>query len=88
MHLPVHLPCYDLPPLNEYLILIIGGFGLGEGDGRCVRALGPVSAGRSIFCLLLNPPSDVRFSASFVFTTLVNVAHFFPSHALHLDLTF
>lgn len=61
---------------------------LGESDGRCVRASGPISAGHSIPCLLLNPPSDIRFSISFVFTVLVNVAHFFPLHTLHVDLTF
>ena len=65
---------------------MVGGFG--ESDGRCVRASGPVSAGRSISSLLLNPPSDVCFSASFVFAVAANVAHFFPLHSLHLDLTF
>lgn len=53
-----------------------------------MRASGPISAEHSISCLLLNPPSDVRFSTSSVFTVLVNVAHFFPLHTLHLDLTF
>lgn len=33
-----------------------------ESDGRCVRASGPVSVGRSIFYLLLNPPSYPCFS--------------------------
>lgn len=61
---------------------------LGESDGRCVRALEPVSAERSAFCLLLNPPSSTYFNVLFVFTGAVNVAHFFPSHTLHLDLTF
>lgn len=53
-----------------------------------MRASGPISAEHSIICLLLNPPSNTHFSALFVFTVVVNVAHFFPSHALHLDLTF
>lgn len=53
-----------------------------------MRASGPVSAGHSIFCLLLNPPLDMYFNMSFVFTGGVNVAHFFPFHTLHLDLTF
>lgn len=53
-----------------------------------MRASGPVSAERSIFCLLLNPPSDTYFNVSFVFPVLGNVAHFFPFHKLHLDLTF
>ena len=34
---------------------------LGESDGRCVRTSEPISAEHSIFRLLLNPPSDVRF---------------------------
>ena len=61
---------------------------LGESDGRCVRASEPISVEHSIFHLLLNPPSDKLFNISFVFAILANVAHFFPSHALHLDLTF
>lgn len=61
---------------------------LGEGDGRCVRASGPISEEHSIFFLLLNPPSDTFFSLSFVFSSIENVAHFFPFRALHLDLTF
>lgn len=88
MHLPVHLPCYDLPPLCSYGFLVIKIQELGESDGRCVRASGPISAGHSISCLLLNPPSNMYFSILFVFTMLVNVAHFFPFHTLHLDLTF
>lgn len=44
--------------------------------------------GNALFsALLLNPPLDGCFSASFVFTVSGNVAHFFPFHALHLDLT-
>lgn len=61
---------------------------VGESDGRCVRASGPVSEGRSIPLLLLNPPLNVCFKALSVFTGSVNVAHFFPSRTLHLDLTF
>lgn len=53
-----------------------------------MRASGPVSAEHSIFRLLLNPPLDVCFNTSFVYTKEVNVAHFFPFHTLHLDLTF
>lgn len=53
-----------------------------------MRASGPVSVERSIFCLLLNPPSGVCFITPFVFSGVENVAHFFPSHTLHLDLTF
>lgn len=53
-----------------------------------MRASGPISAGHSISCLLLNPPSNIYFSILSVFTVLVNVAHFFPFHTLHLDLTF
>lgn len=63
-------------------------FKLGESDGRCVRASGPVSEEHSISFLLLNPPSDMCFSLSFVFSKIENVAHFFPSRTLHLDLTF
>ena len=60
----------------------------GESDGRCVRALGPISVQRSILYLLLNPPSNTCFNVLSVCTLLGNVAHFFPSHSLHLDLTF
>lgn len=60
----------------------------GESDGRCVRALGPTSVQRSILYLLLNPPSSTCFRVLFVCTLLGNVAHFFPFHSLHLDLTF
>ena len=34
---------------------------LGESDGRCVRTSEPISMEHSIFHLLLNPPSVVRF---------------------------
>lgn len=69
-------------------VLFIFKMVFGESDGRCVRASGPFSGGRSIPLLLLNPPSDAYFNATSVFTGSVNVAHFFPSRALHLDLTF
>lgn len=88
MHLPVHLPCYDLPPLCDCMVLITKVLGLGESDGRCVRASGPFSVEHSIFYLLLNPPLEKHFSLSFVFPVQGNVAHFFPFHTLHLDLTF
>lgn len=35
--------------------------GFEEGDGRCVRALLPNSAKRSILSLLLNPPWALSF---------------------------
>lgn len=88
MHFPVHLPCYDLPPLCSLKVLFKKCKELGESDGRCVRASGPVSEGHSISFLLLNPPSDTFFSLSFVFSSVENVAHFFPFRTLHLDLTF
>lgn len=53
-----------------------------------MRASGPISVEHAIFRLLLNPPSGACFSAPFVFPNIGNVAHFFPLHALHLDLTF
>lgn len=53
-----------------------------------MRASGPFSVGRSIPYLLLNPPSGIFFKLPFVFSVAENVAHFFPSHSLHLDLTF
>lgn len=63
-----------------------------EGDGRCVRALWPGSIKLSILNLLLNPPLVFGFIKTFVWVIVVlkieNVAHFSPSHKLHLDLTF
>lgn len=53
-------------PFTNSIVLVIWSKKFGESDGRCVHASGPASAERSIFCLLLNPPSDVCFSASFV----------------------
>lgn len=88
MHLPVHLPCYDLPLLCSIYFLFNNRVELGESDGRCVRASEPVSREHSIFCLLLNPPLGTGFTVQFVYSELENVAHFFPAHALHLDLTF
>ena len=40
---------------------------LGEGDGRCVRALGPASVGHAAPHLLLNPPSVSGFNNTSVF---------------------
>lgn len=62
---------------------------LEEGDGRCVRASWPSSTKHSILSLLLNPPLVINFIITFVldFLRLENVAHFFPFHRLHLDLT-
>ena len=89
VHLPVHLPCYDLPPLWLFILLGIVCVEIGESDGRCVRASGPVSAEHSTLCLLLNPPLTTRFHYGLrKFVKSTNVAHFFPSHTLHLDLTF
>lgn len=55
-----------------------------------MRASWPSSTKRSILSLLLNPPLVISFIITFVldFLELENVAHFFPSHRLHLDLTF
>ena len=62
---------------------------LEEGDGRCVRASWPNSTKHSILSLLLNPPLVISFIITFVlgFLKIENVAHFFPFHGLHLDLT-
>lgn len=66
---------------------------LEEGDGRCVRASWPYSIKHSILNLLLNPPLAFRFHENFRVSmkgvlNVENVAHFFPPHELHLDLTF
>lgn len=70
MHLPVHLPCYDLSPLGWPIVVLFNlGFGniflwkmvVVESDGRCVRAPGPASKELSVFFLLLNPPLNGRF---------------------------
>lgn len=62
VHLPVHLPCYDFSPLFLDDLLVSMMIYVEEGDGRCVRALLPVSIKLSILNLLLNPPSyDSRF---------------------------
>lgn len=47
------------------MILVIFVRSVGEGDGRCVRASGPVSTEHSTFYLLLNPPSMLCVSAQF-----------------------
>lgn len=66
---------------------------LEEGDGRCVRASWPYSTKHSILSLLLNPPLVFRFHKNLRvkcndILNIENVAHFFPPHRLHLDLTF
>ena len=52
----------------------------------------PYSIKHSILNLLLNPPLDLGFIKTFVWIKGVlgveNLAHFFPSHRLHLDLMF
>lgn len=55
-----------------------------------MRASWPNSTKHSILSLLLNPPLVIGFIITFVFGSLSveNVAHFFPFHRLHLDLTF
>lgn len=55
-----------------------------------MRASWPNSTKRSILSLLLNPPLVTNFIIAFVLGSLSveNVAHFFPLHRLHLDLTF
>lgn len=55
-----------------------------------MRASLPNSTKHSILSLLLNPPLVINFIITFVlsFLRLENVAHFFPPHRLHLDLTF
>lgn len=89
VHLPVHLPCYDLPPFFFVMLNYVDKrIEFRESDGRCVRASYPVSARHSCSCLLLNPPSDVCFNTSFVVLLEENVANFMPLHGLHLDLTF
>lgn len=55
-----------------------------------MRASWPSSTKHSILSLLLNPPLVISFIMTFVLNILEieNVAHFFPLHRLHLDLTF
>ena len=55
-----------------------------------MHASWPSSTKHSILSLLLNPPLVVSFIVTSVlgFLKLENVAHFFPLHRLHLDLTF
>lgn len=55
-----------------------------------MRASWPNSTKHSILSLLLNPPLVIGFIITFVLDSLgvENVAHFFPFHRLHLDLTF
>ena len=55
-----------------------------------MRASLPDSTKHSILSSLLNPPLVISFIITFVlgFLEIENVAHFFPFHRLHLDLTF
>ena len=55
-----------------------------------MRASWPSSTKHSILSLRLNPPLVISFIITFVlgFLNVDNVAHFFPFHRLHLDLTF
>lgn len=54
-----------------------------------MRASWPSSTKHSILSLLLNPPRTLKFHKSYRgFSIIENVAHFFPAHKLHLDLTF
>ena len=50
----------------------------------------PNSTKHFILCLLLNLPLVISFIMAFIlnFLEVENVAHFFPFHRLHLDLTF
>lgn len=68
VHLPVHLPCYDLPPLCSIVLLRTHLSELGESDGRYVRASEPASEELSISLLLLNPPLGAGFTAPSVVT--------------------
>jgi len=67
-HLPVCLPCYDLSLLMPWCLsnMFRYSWGFEEGDGRCVRALGPGSVELSILSLLLNPPLVLVFIRAFV----------------------
>lgn len=50
---------------------------------------GPIQLSSLFSNLLLNPPLILSFIRIFVgVLVLENVAHYFPSHGLHLDLTF
>ena len=56
--------------------------------GVCVLH-GPIQLSSLFSNLLLNPPLILSFIRIFVdVLVLENVAHYFPSHGLHLDLTF
>lgn len=65
-------------------------------DGRLRRVTGgvcvlhgPIQLSSLFSNLLLNPPLILSFIRIFVnVLVLENVAHYFPSHRLHLDLTF
>lgn len=58
-----------------------------------MRAPWPYSIKHSALDLLLNPPLVFKFHKNFRVSirnvlNIENVAHFFPTHRLHLDLTF
>lgn len=58
-----------------------------------MRAPWPYSIKHSALDLLLNPPLVFKFHKNFRVgigdvLSVENVAHFFPTHRLHLDLTF
>lgn len=61
---------------------------VGRVTGGVCALQGRFQGGTHSPLLLLNPPSNACFIARSVFTGTVNVAHCFPSHTLHLDLTF
>lgn len=80
VHLPVHLPCYDLPPLVSALALgIFNCILTGESDGRCVRVSEPGSKGHSPSFLLLNPPSSTISCCVFVVFCSRKCSPFLPT---------
>ena len=55
--LPLPRPCYDLHPLMNPTLAMLGAWSTGSGDGRCVLGVGPLrrtSVGR-----LLPHPHDL-----------------------------
>lgn len=90
VHLPVHLPCYDLPPLYRFNCLVTYNKVLIWGEWRAVCACFRTISGKHSASFLTSKSSFMRaFSAlQFVLAILAIVAHFFPSHTLHLGLTF
>lgn len=69
-------------------VLIIDWLGLGRVTGGVCALHGRFQQDTLLLCLLLNPPSGTCFNVPFVVLWVENVAHFFPLHTLHLDLTF